>query len=129
MGSSETLGKLQISIMRVLWARGEATVNDVHQALLESHGLAPTTIATMLKKMEHKGVVSHRTHGRKFIYQPQVSERSVKRSMVAELAQRLFFGDKAALVSHLLDEHEVDPDEVAALRKQIAEASGRKGEQ
>ncbi|MGB1013331.1 MAG: BlaI/MecI/CopY family transcriptional regulator [Nannocystaceae bacterium] len=127
MGATEHLGKLQFSIMRVLWEQGEAAVNDVYEALRESHGLAPTTVATMLKKMEHKGVVCHRTVGRRFIYRPIVSERSVKRSMVAELAQRLFNGNKAALVHHLLDEHEIDPSEVAALQEQIEAVHSAKG--
>ncbi len=127
MGATEHLGKLQFAIMRVLWKCGEATVSDVHEALRQSHGLAPTTVATMLKKMEHKGVVDHRTVGRRFIYRPIVSERAVKRSMVAELAQRLFNGNKAALVHHLLDEHEVDPSEVQALRRQV-EAAQNDGE-
>ena len=119
MTATEHLGKLQLTIMRVLWGAGEATVNDVHEALLESHGLAPTTIATMLKKMERKGVVKHRTEGRRFVYRPTVSEELVTRSMVDELAERLFDGDKVALVSHLLQAHEVDADELAALQRQI----------
>jgi len=46
-----TLGDLQHAIMAVLWKRGEATVAEVHGALREERGLAPTTIATMLRKM------------------------------------------------------------------------------
>ena len=52
MTSKHTLGDLQLAIMRVLWSQGEATVADVHRALLEERGLAPTTIATMLVKMD-----------------------------------------------------------------------------
>ena len=95
--------------MRVLWQRDEAAVADVHEALLDERGLAPTTIATMLKKMEDKGVVAHRSEGRRFLYRPTVSEGAVRRSMVGELTERLFLGDAAALVSHLLAEHEIDP--------------------
>src|ERR1043165_2376165 len=107
MTAVEHLGKLQLAIMRVLWAQGEGTVTDVHRALEASHGLAPTTIATMLKKMEVKGVVEHHVDGRRFVYRPTVSEEHVTRSMVADLADRLFDGNAAALVSHLLETHEV----------------------
>lgn len=121
--SNEHLGKLQLAIMRVLWAQGEGTVTDVQRALEESHGLALTTIATMLKKMEAKGVVEHRTDGRRFVYRPRVSEHRVTRQMVADLADRLFDGSAVALVSHLLDAHDVDADELAELRKRIDEAA------
>ena len=107
--------------MRVLWAGGEATVSDVHAALHE-RALAPTTIATMLSKLEKKGVVSHRVEGRRFVYRPEVSEQQARRSMVAELTHRLFAGDATALVSHLLAEHEVDPAELDELERRIASA-------
>lgn len=113
------LGDLQLAIMRVLWTLGEATVTDVHQALLDERGLAPTTIATMLKKMEDKGVVEHRADGRKFIYHPTVSEDQVTRGMVADLTERLFGGDRVALVSHLIARHEIRPDELSELERMI----------
>jgi BlaI family penicillinase repressor len=111
-----TLGDLQHAIMRVLWARGEATSADVHQALVEERGLAPTTIATMLRKMEDKGVVAHRSEGRQFVFRPTVSEDAVRRSMVDELLERAFAGDPAALVSHLVVDGRIDTDELVRLR-------------
>jgi BlaI family transcriptional regulator, penicillinase repressor len=115
---THTLGDLQLAIMRVLWGRGEAAAAAVHEALQE-RGLAPTTIATMLTKMEKKGVVTHRTEGRRYLFRPTVSEHQVRRSMVGELTERLFRGDATALVSHLLAEHEIDPAELGELRRLI----------
>ncbi len=120
MEPSVNLGDLQLAIMRVLWARGEATVADVHEALEPERGLALTTIATMLVKMEKKGVVDHRADGRKFIYRPLVSEDQVTRSMVAGLTSQLFRGDAMALVNHLLSEHEIDRRELNQLRELIS---------
>ncbi|MCP3914419.1 MAG: BlaI/MecI/CopY family transcriptional regulator [bacterium] len=125
MKQSIQLGDLQLAIMRELWIRGEATVAEVHAALLEGRGLALTTIATMLSKMEKKGVVTHRTAGRQFVYSPTVSEREVNRSMVGELTERLFAGSAAALVNHLLTEQQIDPDELGQIQRQIDEERGR----
>jgi predicted transcriptional regulator len=120
MPRSFRLGDLQLAILRVLWERGEATVAEVHEALARERGLAPTTIATMLQKLEKKGVVDHRSEGRRFVYRPLVSEDQVTRSMVAELTSQLFRGDVTALVSHLLSHHDVEPEELARLRRLIA---------
>jgi BlaI family penicillinase repressor len=117
----QTLGELQHAIMVVLWTRGEATSADVHEALRDERGLAFTTIATMLRKMEDKGVVAHRAEGRQFVYRPTVSEDQVRRSMVGELVERLFGGDPRALVAHLVSENEIDADELAALRRALLE--------
>jgi len=119
------LGDLQLAIMRVLWSGGEASVADVHAALEEERGLAPTTIATMLKKMEAKGVVTHRTEGRRFLYRPSVTEAAVRRTMVGDVTDRLFRGEVTALVSHLLAEHEIDADELERLKHLIAETENR----
>ena len=122
--SQHHLGDLQLAIMRILWGRGEATVAEVHETLEPERGLALTTIATMLTKMEKKGVVDHRAEGRRFIFRPLVSEEQVRRSMVADLTSQLFRGDVTALVNHLLSEHEIDARELAQLRRLIA-ARGR----
>jgi BlaI family transcriptional regulator, penicillinase repressor len=119
MATSHQLGDLQLAIMRVLWGRGEATVSDVHEALEPERGLALTTIATMLAKMEKKGVVDHRAEGRRFIFRPRVSEAQVRRSMVADLTSQLFRGNVTALVNHLLAEHEIGPKELSRLRDLI----------
>lgn len=119
MSPTHQLGDLQLAIMRVLWTKREATVAAVHQALKPERGLALTTIATMLSKMEKKGVVKHRSEGRQFVYAPAVSEEAVTRSMVSEFTERLFQGDPKALVSHLLSAGEIDPDELQTIRAMI----------
>lgn len=117
--STKQLGDLQLAIMRVLWKQGECSAAEVHRALWDERGLAPTTIATMLVKMEKKGVVTHRAEGRRYLYEPTVSEAEVTRSMVGQLAERLFQGDVHALVNHLLAEHEIDSEELAELKATI----------
>jgi len=114
------LGDLQLAIMRVLWEDHEATVAQVHAALQAERGLALTTIATMLTKMEKRGLVEHRTEGRQFIYRPVVDALDVHRSMVSELTNRLFGGSVTALVSHLLSEQEIDPSELDELKALIS---------
>ncbi|HTF88822.1 MAG TPA: BlaI/MecI/CopY family transcriptional regulator [Planctomycetota bacterium] len=121
MDRSQHLGELQYAIMRVLWDEGEATVAQVVELLPRQQRRALTTIATMLTKMEKKGVVDHRAEGRQFIYVPKVSESDVHRSMVADLTERLFRGDVGALVNHLISEQEIDPSELARLKTLIAD--------
>lgn len=124
MDRSHHLGELQYAIMRILWDRGEATVAEVQDLLAaEQRGRALTTVATMLTKLEKKGVVAHRSAGRQFVYRPLVRELDVHRSMVSDLTERLFQGDVAALVSHLLTQQEIDSDELARLRSMITERS------
>ncbi len=128
MTKSQQLGELQLAILRTLWARGEATVSEVHAALFQERGLAPTTIATMLKKMEKRGLVAHRREARRFVYRPVHSQQQMTRKMVADLTNRLFDGNVGELVSHLINEHEIDADELSDLTELIAHAEN-KGEE
>jgi predicted transcriptional regulator len=127
VGGTHHLGDLQYAIMRVLWDEREATVARVQERLAigDERDRALTTIATMLTKMEKKGVVSHRSEGRQFVYRAKIDEKDVHRSMVADLTQRLFDGDFTALVSHLLTEQEIDKKEIERLRALIAEKGGK----
>jgi len=119
------LGDLQLRIMRVLWNVGPASVAQV-QDRLEGDPLAYTTVATMLRKMEDRGLVRHREHRRRFIYEAAVTAEDVTRSMADDLVDRLFEGSLADAVSHLLQTREVSPGELARLEQLIQERKGRR---
>lgn len=119
------LTELQISILRLLWARGEATVADLWEALHAERGLAQTTVATLLTRLERRGVVARRAEQRQYVYRALVTEAEVRRSMVEELTEQLFEGDVTALVNHLLTSQEIAPGDLARLRSMIAAAESR----
>jgi BlaI family transcriptional regulator, penicillinase repressor len=113
------LAELQLAIMQVLWDRGEATVAEVRTALEPDRPLAHTTVGTMLAKMEAKQLVAHTTDGRVNLYRPLVERERVERSMVADLASRLFGGDVSEMVCQLLDGCDVSRAELARMRRLI----------
>jgi predicted transcriptional regulator len=115
------LGDLQLRIMKILWLRTEATVTDVLGDLTGASELAYTTVATMLRKMEAKGLVAHRIEGRSFIYRARVKEEEVTRTMADHFVERLFEGSLTEVVSHLLSTREVSKDELETLERLIAE--------
>jgi len=120
------LTELQLAVMRVLWDQQRATVTDVAEALRPARGLAQTTIATVLTRLAKRGVVGHDTDSRQFVYYPRYSESEVQRSMVSDLTNRLFDGDAAALVSHLISATEFSRGDLTKVKALIAEHEGRK---
>lgn len=111
-----SLSELQLRLMRVLWARGEASTADVAEAVRGERDLAHTTVATLLTRLEKRGLLASRREGRALVYAPRVSEAEVQRSMVGSLVDSLFAGRASALVSHLLDARGVDAGELAELQ-------------
>ena len=124
---SYRLGELQLRILKVLWKRGRLGVADI-QAELGGRPLAYTTVATMLRKMENRGLVRHYERGRRFLYEAVPSAAEVGRSSTANLVDRLFEGSLANAVSHLLETREVSPEELARLERLIDEHRRRQQE-
>ena len=111
------LSNLQAVIMQVLWDRKEATSSEVQEALKGNRDLAKTTVSTVLSRLKDKGIVDYRTEGRAFVYFPAVSQDEVRRSMVANLTEKLFQGQSSELLTHLLRESEIDPEELDRLKR------------
>jgi predicted transcriptional regulator len=126
MNPTLELSELQLAVMRVLWQKTQATVAEVQEALEAERGLALTTVATVLTRLEKAHLVAHRSAGRHYVYRPLVSEEEVRSTMVAALAERLFEGDVAALVSHLVSARDIRPGDLARV-KQLVEAKEREG--
>jgi predicted transcriptional regulator len=126
MPEMHQLTELQMAIMRILWERGQATVAEIHEVLRAERGLALTTVATLLSRLEKRGVVTHETRQRQFIYQALVTEAEVRHSMVHELTERLFDGDIAAMMSHLLNGQEISPGDLARIKAMLEEQADRK---
>ena len=119
------LGDLQLRILQVLWPQPGATVAQVKEGLGVESDLAYTTVATMLRKMEARGLVSHREEGRSFLYTAAVAEEEVSRGFGAHLVERLFEGSLTDAVSHLLTTREVSRDELDELERLIQQAKRR----
>lgn len=122
MPDTVALTGLQLSILQVLWDRGEATTYDVWVELRERRALALTTVATLLSRLERRKVLTHRRQGRQYVYRPTVTQQEVRRSKVRELTESLFDGDPSALVSHLVQASAVDAADLARIRELIARA-------
>ena len=119
------LGDLQLRIMRILWNSGSASVSEVREQL-DGEPLAYTTVATMLRKMEQRGLVRHWADDRRFIYEAAVSADEVTRCMADDLVNRLFEGSLADTVSHLLETREVSRGELSRLERLIQDRKRRR---
>ena len=84
-------------------------------------------MATLLTRLEKRGVVAQRREGRQLFYRAVAGEAQVRRSMVADLIGALFAGDARALVAHLVQESEIEPGDLAKVRRRLARG-GQHGE-
>jgi predicted transcriptional regulator len=109
----------QLEILRVLWERSEATVVEIHRALQAERPLATTTIATLLSRLEKRGLVAYRTEGRQYVYRAVLQEKDARRHALVEVTQDLFAGDVPMMVSQLLSSHELRPGDLVRVKELI----------
>ncbi len=124
--SESRLSRLQLAVLRIIWKRGEATVTDVRQDLQPTRSLASSTVATLLKRLEARGVLAHRSEGRQYVYRALLEEERVTTSMTSELVDDVYEGDVAGLFAHLLDSKRVKPQDLRRIKRLIRDAEKSK---
>lgn len=117
--SSTQLGRVQLLIMQVLWNQGRATARQITDAINQSEPIAHSTVQTLLRGLEEKGAVDHEADGRTFVFFALVEEENFKQNATNDLVERVFGGNAATLVTHLLNGEGVSKQEIDEIRKLI----------
>ncbi len=112
------LGPLQIELLKLLWKRGSATVQDLLNEWPNPHPPAYVTILTVLRRLEKRGFLAHDMQGRAFVYRPLHGEHEVKGTLLDDLVKRLF-GSPSNLVSGLLTEQAFTLSELGQIRQLV----------
>ncbi len=115
------LGELEVAVLDVLWQLGDATVADVVDALPDDRARHYNTVATVLARLEKRGVVAKDRDGRVLTYRPVVTRDELGREYLALLRRDLFGGSVRRMVSALLGHGKPTADELTELRRMITE--------
>ena len=107
-------------LMRVFWSRSSASAAEVVADLRATRPLAHTTVATLLSRLEKRGLLHATRENRQVTYRAAVSQQDVRRSMVSALLTGLFDGEARGLLSHLVDQRRIGADELAEIRAALA---------
>lgn len=121
--TSPTLTDSERAILEVLWKKKEASVRDVTEELSKKKPVAYTTILTMFKILDRKGLVKHRTEGRAFIYRPTITRGDARKQALEHLVRQFFNGSHDVLAQHLIDEHDMDLAELKSLQQKVRSTS------
>ena len=115
------VGKVQYQIMQVLWRLGKATARQITDELSRDRPIAHSTVQTLLRQLETKGIVAHEKVERSFIFLPLVHQAQVTETPLRDLLQRVYHGSVVNLMSHLLEHEKISAEELARLREMIDE--------
>jgi predicted transcriptional regulator len=116
-----TLTPQELAIMKVVWAKKEATVRDVHDALNESRTLAYTTVMTMMRILQEKGYLTRVEKERAHVYKPAVPQQTVVGAMLRDFVDRVFDGASEPLLLHLAKDNKLTPRQKKLIAKLLDE--------
>jgi len=108
--------------MKVVWQKGDVTVRNVYETLLERRKIAYTSVMTMMKILEGKGHLKRRREERAFVYRATRPETAVVRSMVREFVDRVFDGSAQPLLVHLVKDRRLTEEELDEITRLIKES-------
>ncbi|MBN8554100.1 MAG: BlaI/MecI/CopY family transcriptional regulator [Deltaproteobacteria bacterium] len=120
--TEKLLTETELELMNILWKLGEGSVSDVQQELALQRDLAYTSISTILRILEQKGVVKTRKEGRGHVYIPAIKKQDYESKTVKHMVEKVFSGAPTALVRQLLDS--VSQKELDEIKAMIKEKSG-----
>ena len=113
------LTRQELQIMKVVWARNNATVKEVCDAMSQTKTVAYTTILTLMGILEEKGALVHTRSGRAFVYSPLLSRQQATRNQVRDLITRFFGGRPEVLIEDVLENETIASDQLEALRNLV----------
>ena len=119
---SRTFTEVELEFMQILWSVGEATPEDIQNALAETgRTLTGGSIRNILAILVEKGYITRRKKGKTHLYKPRVHEEQAKKSFVQDLLARVFDGSESLMVAALLKNREIDKKEIDEIERLINE--------
>lgn len=115
------LSALELEVMNLIWDLGEPTSSDVVEAFTKRRALAPTTIRTVMAKIEEKGYVQRvPTTERALRYRASFPREAVATQTLQQLVGRLFGGSSTLAIAQLISDEAVDTEELDEIQKLIS---------
>jgi len=110
----------ELAVLRQLWRRDDATIRELTDALYPEGGHSHyATVQSLLDRLQGKGCVDREKDGRINRYRAAITRADLARRRLRATADALFDGSMAPLLTHLVDNSDLQPEEISALRDLI----------
>jgi len=119
------LSQAEEKLMRYLWKLQKAYMKDLIQ-LYDDPKPATTTIATLLKRMIDKNILTYETNGKNRLYRPLVSRKAYFNKKMTTLVTDFFGNSKTQFASYFTESSNFTTEELEELKSLIEEQIKKK---
>jgi predicted transcriptional regulator len=120
------LTDVELELMTIIWNQGKTTVKEVAEALPETRRLAYTSVATVMKILEHKRYLRCEKHSYAHTFSPLVAKAAYEESCLEHVVDNVFDGEPVALVQRLLTAKRLSAAELRAIKATLQELGSAK---
>jgi len=113
------LTKAEEEIMQIIWKLGPCTVSQIIEELEDEPKPPHSSISSLVRLIEKKGFLSHKAYGKTYEYRPAVNKEDYGKKTLGKFIADYFGGSANSLVSFLVKEEEISPDELKELLDKI----------
>ena len=112
------LTKAEEQLMQVLWDLEKGSVQDIIDQLPEPKP-AYNTVSTIIRILESKDFVGHKSKGRGYIYYPIIKKTDYSHQSLQKLVDGYFGGSFKSMVSFFVKKNVVDMNELESILEVI----------
>ena len=111
---SVTLSQSEWYVMEALWS-GSKTLMELVKELQDSAGWAKSTVTTMVRRMEEKGLITYHQEGRTKIFCAAVQREDVVAAETDSLLSRAYHGSARLLMNTLISQNQLTKSDIEEL--------------
>ena len=116
------LTDLQQAIVDLVWSSRSATAEQIRAGLAPKFRLKDSTVRTLLRRLEERGFLSHRTEGKVFIYESAVPPQSLAARAVQQIIERFWAGSAEQFLAGMVDAKVLTPAQIRKLADKVKKA-------
>jgi predicted transcriptional regulator len=105
-------------LMQYLWILNHATVNDILEQIPEPKP-AYNTVSTIIKILEKKGFVSHKTIGKTYLFSPLFSKKEYAKFHFTNFVNDYFNNSTSLFASFFIKDNNLTVNEIDDILKII----------
>lgn len=115
------LGALEVEVLDILWTHGALQPNAVHEHIGEGKDITIKTVASALKRLYEKELLSREKISHAYVYKPAVDRASLQRQLIGTITSHFDSAESPSFLSAFVDlAEEHGEDALRQLEQMIA---------
>jgi predicted transcriptional regulator len=116
-----SLGDQELEVLRFIADHAPMTAREIVEGYGEEHGLARTTVLTVVERLRQKGYLSRKKRQGVYQYSPRVSASEVLQGVVRQFVEKTLGGSVSPVVAYLAKGRSLSDEDLKELEQLVEE--------